>query len=76
MSADKAMQAAFVSAVKHRCVDLGWNAKRLAGEVGIYPARWSEICNGKAAVTFELAERVCQAVGLSVTFTPVVGGAK
>ncbi len=74
MSTDKATQAAFVKAVKHRCVDLGWSGKMLADQIGIYPTRWSEICNGKTSVSLEMVERVCQAVGLSVTFTPVEGG--
>lgn len=74
MSADKSTQAAFVRAVKHRLVDIGWSAKMLAGEVGIYQSRWSEIASGKTSISLEMVERICQAVGLSVTFTPAEGG--
>jgi transcriptional regulator with XRE-family HTH domain len=75
VSVSPATQAAFVKAVRHRLVDLGWNGKKLAHAAGISQASWSEILNGRKTPSLETIERICAAVGLAVTFVPVEGGA-
>jgi transcriptional regulator with XRE-family HTH domain len=67
---------AFVQAVRHRCVDLGWTAGKLAEAAGITQTTWSRITKNKKAPSLETMERVCRAVGLEIAFIPAKGGAE
>ena len=60
---------AFVKAVLHRCVDLGWRDIHLAEKAGISKGHWSEIRNLKKSPTMESVVRISQAVGLEVSYS-------
>lgn len=63
------IHAAFVKAVLHRCVDLGWRDIHLAEKAGISKGHWSEIRNLKKSPTMESVIRILQAVGLEVNYS-------
>jgi transcriptional regulator with XRE-family HTH domain len=58
------IQKQFVTAVLHRCVDLGWNAKQLCQQAQISEAGWSDVRNGRKSPTLLMMSRIATAVGV------------
>jgi transcriptional regulator with XRE-family HTH domain len=58
------IQKQFVTAVLHRCVDLGWNAKQLCQQAQISESGWSEVRSGRKSPTLLMMSRIATAVGV------------
>ena len=64
----KRFQDAFVKVILHRCVDLGWNGKRLCIEADVSQGMWSEIRRFKKSPGIDTVMRLCRATGLEVSY--------